>query len=257
MVVQFVKGHEFYLGSKKVSTDTLSALNLTDTFEETYFLSNTVFEGTLDKNLIPIPLYLKDLRLCRIVGFEGQSKSDKWDDFLKELDKQSSHLIYDQAYGNEALQSSLEMSLPSFRITALRFFARNSVHLPKLKYIGQNSRHRSNEQNLSMAHFQLSKSDKLTSINCDDLKADTNSVKVEAIREIPTSSDMQALRRFLGIVNKMQKFDQRRSAATAIETVDQEHRDSWNQIYDKAFSKLGDIRQFQMKYSTTFLSDSK
>ncbi|KAL3891496.1 hypothetical protein ACJMK2_003757 [Sinanodonta woodiana] len=101
MVVQFVKSHELYLGSNKVSTDSLPALNLVETFEETYFLSNTVYKGTLDNNLIPIPLYLKDLRLCRIVGFKDQSKLGKWEDFLKELDKQSTHLIYDQTYGNE------------------------------------------------------------------------------------------------------------------------------------------------------------
>ncbi|KAK3584629.1 hypothetical protein CHS0354_003912 [Potamilus streckersoni] len=99
--VQFAKEENVTVGSRSMNTSRFPALRLTHTFEETYLLGNFINSGVMDPRYVPIPLYLKDLRLSLITGIKGRSR-EHWKSFQDDLTSiANTALRYDLNYGKE------------------------------------------------------------------------------------------------------------------------------------------------------------
>ncbi|KAL3891474.1 hypothetical protein ACJMK2_003736 [Sinanodonta woodiana] len=99
--VQFANDEKVTVGSKSINTSRFPALRLTHTFEEIYLLGNFINSGVMDPRYVPIPLYLKDLRLSLITGIKGRSR-DHWKSFQDELTSiANTALRFDLNYGKE------------------------------------------------------------------------------------------------------------------------------------------------------------
>ncbi|KAK3584630.1 hypothetical protein CHS0354_003913 [Potamilus streckersoni] len=101
--VQFAKSEKVTLGPKSCSTSRFPALRLIHTFDELYMLGNFINNGVMDPRYVPIPLYLKDLRLSLVKGIKGRTAAH-WKSFQDELTSiANTALRYDLNYGREGI----------------------------------------------------------------------------------------------------------------------------------------------------------
>ncbi|XP_053382836.1 uncharacterized protein LOC123540204 isoform X2 [Mercenaria mercenaria] len=99
LTVQFPKDHSIAVGSQTVSTNNIPCMELVQTFDEVYLLSNFITDGVMSQEVVHVPLYLSQLRLALITGIKGQPK-EKWTGYQQELDRAAAYIEFDQEFGN-------------------------------------------------------------------------------------------------------------------------------------------------------------
>ncbi|XP_060569714.1 uncharacterized protein LOC132728121 isoform X1 [Ruditapes philippinarum] len=99
LTVQFPKDHSITVGNQTVSTNNIPCMELVQTFDEVYLLSNFITDGVMSQEVVHVPLYLSQLRLAIVTGIKGQSK-EKWSGYQQELDRAASYIEFDQEFGN-------------------------------------------------------------------------------------------------------------------------------------------------------------
>ncbi|XP_060569711.1 uncharacterized protein LOC132728117 [Ruditapes philippinarum] len=87
------------VGNQTVSTNNIPCMELVQTFDEVYLLSNFITDGSINQEVVLMPLYLSQLRLAVINGFKGQSE-EKWNAFRRKLDRVASSIEFDNEFGN-------------------------------------------------------------------------------------------------------------------------------------------------------------
>lgn len=100
VTVQFPRDRIITVGSQSISTNHIPPLQLTQTFDEVYFLGNFINDGEMSTEVVHVPLYLPQLRLSIVSGIKGQPK-DKWLSYQEELAKVAASIKYDPEFGNK------------------------------------------------------------------------------------------------------------------------------------------------------------
>ncbi|KAH3713046.1 hypothetical protein DPMN_072810 [Dreissena polymorpha] len=90
------------MGGHYISTNHIPKLQLLQAFDEMYLLGNFIVDGVMVPEVVNVPLYLSQLRICRLTGLKD-TPPQKWQGYLEELARFSSYLKYDQGYGNQGI----------------------------------------------------------------------------------------------------------------------------------------------------------
>ncbi|XP_053382834.1 uncharacterized protein LOC128549665 isoform X2 [Mercenaria mercenaria] len=88
------------LGNKRFNSKELPHLELVKTFKEVHLLGNYLVDGKLGKDIFHVPLYLSQLRLCRVTGIKFLSKLG-WKKHCDTLEEESRHMEYNLRFGNQ------------------------------------------------------------------------------------------------------------------------------------------------------------
>ncbi|XP_045181295.2 uncharacterized protein LOC123540378 [Mercenaria mercenaria] len=97
--VQYPPNDIIIMGNKSFNSKELPHLELVKTFEEIYLLGNYLVDGKLGTDILHVPLYLSQLRLCRVTGIKLLSE-DGWKKHCDMLEEESRHMEYDLLFGN-------------------------------------------------------------------------------------------------------------------------------------------------------------
>ncbi|KAL4218551.1 hypothetical protein ACF0H5_023285 [Mactra antiquata] len=102
ITVQFPKDQTITVDEKCMKTDYIPPLELSETFDEMYFLGNFITQGEMSDTVIDIPLYLSQLRFSLVVGRVDHSDTE-WNSFIEKLTCKSSSLAYDPGLGHPSI----------------------------------------------------------------------------------------------------------------------------------------------------------
>ncbi|KAK6186821.1 hypothetical protein SNE40_006091 [Patella caerulea] len=92
-------GYSLHIGQSIKQIETFGTLHLTNFYDETYLLANSINEGQLDPEILFVPIYLQNLVVAVVSGIEGQPRS-VFSTFQREMDEAVNEISYEVAGGN-------------------------------------------------------------------------------------------------------------------------------------------------------------
>ncbi|XP_050394815.1 uncharacterized protein LOC126812429 [Patella vulgata] len=92
-------GYSLHIGESIKQIETIGTLHLTNFYDETYLLANSINEGQLDREILYVPIYLQNLVVAVVSGIEGQPRS-VFSTFQREMDEAVNDISYEVAGGN-------------------------------------------------------------------------------------------------------------------------------------------------------------
>ncbi|XP_060561658.1 uncharacterized protein LOC132721382 [Ruditapes philippinarum] len=110
--VQFPADRVLTVCNKSINTNDIPPWQLTKRFDEVYFLANTIVDGQLWTEVIPVPLYLSKLSLSVVTGLKGQC-IDRWRVYFDHLVCKCLAIEYDQQFGNPNIAEYDQSSIHS------------------------------------------------------------------------------------------------------------------------------------------------
>ncbi|KAL4218084.1 hypothetical protein ACF0H5_022821 [Mactra antiquata] len=99
LTVRFPKDRTITVGYSSLHTSLIPNMELTNTFDEVYLLGNFIVEGVLHCDVVPVPLYLSQLRLALITGIKDQPEY-KWKGYQEGVARTCATVEYDLSFGN-------------------------------------------------------------------------------------------------------------------------------------------------------------
>ncbi|XP_045180961.2 uncharacterized protein LOC123540203 [Mercenaria mercenaria] len=99
ITVQFPKDQTITVGNQTVNTNNIPSLDLIQVFDEVYLLGNFINDGVMNPEVIPVPLYLSQLRVSVVTGIKDQSE-EKWTNYQQTLDHEAAGIEFDLEFGN-------------------------------------------------------------------------------------------------------------------------------------------------------------
>ncbi|ESP02651.1 hypothetical protein LOTGIDRAFT_171851 [Lottia gigantea] len=107
-------GYSLHIGQNIKNFESFGELNLLETYDETYLLANSIVEGSMDSEVLFVPIYLKSIVVSMICGMEGCSESE-YMTFLEHLNRSADAIHFDTHGGNDdiAVYSSSSVSMGS------------------------------------------------------------------------------------------------------------------------------------------------
>ncbi|XP_050395093.1 uncharacterized protein LOC126812819 isoform X2 [Patella vulgata] len=92
-------GYSLQIGKAIQGIDVFGKLNLTDIYDETYLLANSINEGHLDERLLFVPIYLRTVNVSVVSGIKGQPRS-VFTAIQRNMNKVANGIMYDLTGGN-------------------------------------------------------------------------------------------------------------------------------------------------------------
>ncbi|KAL4218085.1 hypothetical protein ACF0H5_022822 [Mactra antiquata] len=121
--VAFADSREVIASDRTVSTRGITTIELTELFDEVYFLGNCVNYSQLALNVVQVPFYLSSLTFKIVKGFKDNSRSF-FSEYIEKLLQVSSFLNYNIPCGN--------MKIAKYDPTAVHAKAKLSLLQPNI-----------------------------------------------------------------------------------------------------------------------------
>lgn len=86
------------------SSNEMPAVELLKTFDEIHLLGNYILNGVLQRDVVHVPVHLSNLYVTTVKGIQGHSE-ETWHNFVKELDRATADIFYDQEFGCKDIAS--------------------------------------------------------------------------------------------------------------------------------------------------------
>ncbi|KAK6186820.1 hypothetical protein SNE40_006090 [Patella caerulea] len=92
-------GYSLHIGKAIQGIGVFGVLNLTNIYDETYLLANSINEGHLDEAVLSVPIYLQTVKVSVVSGIKGQPRS-AFTAFQRKMNKVANGIMYQLTGGN-------------------------------------------------------------------------------------------------------------------------------------------------------------